>query len=326
MCTLEHVEIYPITLKVDYKAKHINYGNIKEGQLSELVNLFSLDSAEVNLSHVKMSGIKGFDKLMDRISEQWLPHIMNTQMPNMVSGVSPIRSIVNLSSGVADLVLLPVQQYKRDGRLIKGIQKGTQSFARATAIEAIKLGSRVASGTQFVLEHADGFFSTSQTSEPTSNEPKDDEHFVYTDIYGVDIPNDDDDDENLDNQMSESSADIRYHPAIMQHSNPSDITEGLQFAYQNLSKNLGSAAQSIFSVPASAIDKTSINYAESSSSGNKDATKAVMRAVPVAIIKPMIGITGAFQSILAGLRNSIDPVMRLQSEDVSLQEYIREKR
>ena len=44
----------------------------------------------------------------------WLPHIKSTQVPNVVSGVAPIRSLVNLGSGVADLILLPIEQYKED--------------------------------------------------------------------------------------------------------------------------------------------------------------------------------------------------------------------
>lgn len=117
---VEHVDVHPIVVKVDYKPKYINYGNIKEGQLAELVNLFHLDGAEVTLSHVRLTGIAGLTKLVEKLGQEWLPHIKNTQVPHMLSGVSPIRSIVNLSSGVADLVLLPIQQYRKDGRIIKG--------------------------------------------------------------------------------------------------------------------------------------------------------------------------------------------------------------
>ena len=35
-------------------------------------------------------------------------------------GVSPIRSLVNVGAGVADLVLLPLEAYQRDQRLMRG--------------------------------------------------------------------------------------------------------------------------------------------------------------------------------------------------------------
>lgn len=336
----EYVDIYPITLKVDYKPKYINYGNIKEGQLAELVNLFHLDGAEMSLNHVKLTGIKGIDGLLERLGQEWLPHIKNTQVTNLVSGVSPIRSIVNLSNGVADLVLLPIQQYKKDGRLIKGIQRGTSSFARATAIEAIKLSSKMATGTQVILEHADGFFSPPSPTNTTSQLLQD-QNFVYTDIYGIDILDDHDEDMKKKKQKEKAAASSAPESSKSSSSNrgnqrrppslsasPSDLSEGFQIAYQNLSKNLGSAAQTIFAVPTEIAHQqesgdtyyNAENHGASGSSSSKSGsgTKAVIRAVPVAVIKPMIGLTGAFQSILTGLRNSIDPVMRLQSQDVSV--------
>ncbi|KAI8059012.1 hypothetical protein BC940DRAFT_314453 [Gongronella butleri] len=162
----QQVEIYPIRLKIDYKPKYVNYDNIKEGQFAELVNLFRLEGAKLDLSAVKLTGIRGVGKLVERLGQEWLPHIKQTQVPHMVSGVTPIRSMVNLGSGIADLVLIPLQQYRRDGRVIKGLQKGTQSFARSTAMEIIKLSALLASGTNVIWEHA--LNSTSASSSSSS--------------------------------------------------------------------------------------------------------------------------------------------------------------
>jgi autophagy-related protein 2 len=57
---------------------------------------------------------------MDAIQATWLPHIGYTQVSNFVSGVAPIRSMINIGSGMADLVLLPIEQYRKDGRIIRG--------------------------------------------------------------------------------------------------------------------------------------------------------------------------------------------------------------
>ncbi|KAI8353657.1 hypothetical protein EDC96DRAFT_466439 [Choanephora cucurbitarum] len=265
----QHVDIHPIVLKVDYKPKHFKLGNVKEGQYLELVKLFHLDGAEISLTHVKLTGIQGLQGLFDRLGQEWLPHLKQTsQVFNVASGVPPVRSLVNLGTGVADLVLLPIQQYKKDGRLMKGIQRGTSSFARATAIEAIKLSSKMATGTQVILEHADGFFSTSQPN-PKAVSDHQQYHFIYTE--GVDLQDDE-----LQIIGKEELDPTEYN-------------------------NLGSATQTIYAVPTDIQDE--------------DTSKTVVRAVPIAVIKPMIGLTGALQSILAGLRNSIDPTMRLQSED-----------
>ncbi|KAI7906721.1 uncharacterized protein BX663DRAFT_203307 [Cokeromyces recurvatus] len=239
----QYVDIYPVTLKVDYKPKAFNLKNFREGQIAELVNLFRLDGSQLSLNHLKFTGIHGLDNLLDRLGQEWLPHILNTQKIKMVSGVSPVRSLMNLSTGVADLVLLPIQQYRKDGRIVKGIQRGTSSFARATAVEAIKFSSKMASGTQFILEHADGFFSSPNTTTASMTD--------------------------------------HNHPLLSSQSEQNKAT---------------SEQTAVFTAP------TTEN-------------KVVIRSVPISVIKPMIGLTASFQHILTALRSSIDPVMRLQSED-----------
>lgn len=49
-----------------------------------------------------------------------MPHIKQTQVPKVIQGVSGVRSLVNIGGGVIDLFLLPIEQYKKDGRIIRG--------------------------------------------------------------------------------------------------------------------------------------------------------------------------------------------------------------
>jgi len=125
---------------MDYKPKHVDYTGLSGGNFVELMNFFHLDAAEMTLQEVRLHGINGFAKLGQDLIGAWLPHIRSTQVPHMVSGLTPIRSLVNLGSGIADLVLLPIEQYKRDGHIIRGLQKGGQAFTRATTLEALKIG------------------------------------------------------------------------------------------------------------------------------------------------------------------------------------------
>lgn len=189
-----------------------------------------------------------------------------------------------------------------------GLQKGTQSFARATAMEAIKLSARFASGAQVILEQADDFFSSSSTSTTTSRREQvvTDAIELYEDeegyIYATTVPS---------KTAPLSMQQQQQHPTLSKFAHqPSDLAQGFQYAYQSLSRNLGAAAETIFAVPTEVVGEENGHHA-----------KAVIRAVPVAVIKPMIGLTGAFHSIMVGLRNSIDPNMRLQNQDVSTHEH-----
>lgn len=46
------------------------------------------------------------------------------QVHKLLKGLPPIRSLVAVGSGAAKLVSLPVKSYKKDHRLLKGMQRG----------------------------------------------------------------------------------------------------------------------------------------------------------------------------------------------------------
>lgn len=117
---LELCEIDPITIQIDYKPKHVDFANIQEGKFIEMINFLHLDGATFYLKRVKVTGIYGWSRLLNRTLDIWLPHIKETQIPQIASGVTGLKSIMNISSGIADLVLLPIEQFKKDGRIVRG--------------------------------------------------------------------------------------------------------------------------------------------------------------------------------------------------------------
>jgi autophagy-related protein 2 len=242
----EHAEVFPIDLKLDYKPRRVDYRALREGRTIELMNFFHFDGAEMTLRHLTLHGvcavsyvlpwvhqlsqITGWPRFFDMLNDLWTPDVKATQLVDVISGVSPIRSMVNVGSGVADLVLLPIAQYKKDGRIVHGVQKGTKAFVHSTAMEAIKLGAQLATGTQVILEQAEsvlgGQFKDSVTAETL--------HIPYED-YG---------------EGSDEELISRYA------AQPADVTEGVQTAYRSLRRNLHSAAQTILAVPMEVYEKS----------------------------------------------------------------------
>ncbi|OAX41967.1 hypothetical protein K503DRAFT_832684 [Rhizopogon vinicolor AM-OR11-026] len=271
---IQHAEVFPIDLKLDYKPRRVDYRALREGRTIELMNFFHFDGAEMTLRHLTLHGITGWPRFFDTLNDLWTPDVKATQLVDVISGVAPIRSMVNVGSGVADLVLLPIAQYKKDGRIVRGVQKGTKAFVHSTAMEAIKLGARLATGTQVILEQAEGVlggqFQNSVTAETL--------HIPYED-YG----------EGPDEELISRYA-----------TQPAGVTEGVQTAYRSLQRNLHSAAQTILAVPMEVYEK----------SGNEGAVRAVVRAVPIAVLKPMIGASEAVSKTLMGLHNTLDPDVR----------------
>lgn len=182
--------------------------------------------------------------MLDLLNDLWTPDVKATQLLEVISGVSPIRSVVNVGSGVADLILLPIAQYKKDGRIVRGAQKGTKAFVKSTAMEAIKLGAQLATGTQVILEQAEhilgGHFSQSITAETMQTSPR---RLVMS------LDPDDEDSDDADPDLISRYAE-----------QPADVTEGVQSAYRSMRRNLNSAAQTIFAVPMEVADEASLFF------------------------------------------------------------------
>ena len=77
---------------------------------------------------------------------------------------------------------------------------------------------------------------------------------------------------------------------------PTDVVEGLYNAYESLYREFNTAATTIVCVPMQSYERD----------GTTGAMKSIIKAVPVAILRPMIGATEAISKVLDGAINSID--------------------
>jgi len=273
-----------VDIKLDYKPRRVDYRALREGKTIELMNFFHFDGAEMTLRHITLKGITGWPRFFDSLNDLWTPDVKANQLVDVISGVSPIRSAVNVGSGIADLILLPIAQYKKDGRVIRGLQKGTKAFVKSTAMEAIKLGAQLATGTQVVLEQAENFLGVKGevTAETLQFPP------------GISLSSD----VISDNDDSDSDLISRYAEQ------PRNIKEGVQSASKAMARNLKVAGQTILAVPMEVYERSS----------NEGPARAVIRAVPIAVLKPMIGASEAVSKTLLGLRNTLDPSIPIDSE------------
>ena len=176
----------------------------------------------------------------------WTPDVKANQLADVISGVSPVRSLVNVGTGVADLVLLPIAQYRKDKRLVRGVQKGAGAFVKSTAMEAIKLGARLATGTQVILEQAEGVLGAQDVQF---------DHTITAETLPSPIlrprtlgPEDERFSEDYDGRSVERIS--KYADQ------PDSVKEGMQTAYRSLTRNLNSAAQTILAVPMEVYERS----------------------------------------------------------------------
>lgn len=158
MVYIQKLKVAPLKLKFDYKPKKVDYSGLRSGNHAEFVNFFILDGSDISLKEAVVYGVSGFPKLGSALGNVYAPYIQKYQLAGLLAGLSPVRSIVNLGGGVKSLVTVPMKEYKKDGRLMRSLQKGTKSFAKTTTYELLKLGVKLASGTQVMLENLEEYF------------------------------------------------------------------------------------------------------------------------------------------------------------------------
>uniref|UniRef100_A0A3B4EI02 Autophagy related 2A n=1 Tax=Pygocentrus nattereri TaxID=42514 RepID=A0A3B4EI02_PYGNA len=109
----------------------------------------------LNTSHSHLSSsvrLLGVDKVIQYAVNEWLTDIRKNQLPGILGGVGPMHSVVQLFHGVRDLFWMPIEQYRRDGRIIRGLQRGAASFGTSTASAALELSNRLVQAIQATAE------------------------------------------------------------------------------------------------------------------------------------------------------------------------------
>ncbi|MEE6494448.1 hypothetical protein FKM82_017142 [Ascaphus truei] len=142
-----------VPIKLDYHGKHVS---MDQGTLTGiLIGLAQLNSSELKLKRLcYRHGLLGVDKLFSYAINEWLTDIKKNQLPGILGGVGPMHSLVQLVQGLKDLVWLPIEQYRKDGRVVKGFQKGAASFGTSTAMAALELTNRIVQTIQAAAETA----------------------------------------------------------------------------------------------------------------------------------------------------------------------------
>lgn len=224
---LQRAEVNAVQVKLDFKPKRVDYAGLRSGRTTEFMNFFVLDGADMVLRHVIIYGVSGFDRLGNTLNDIWMPDVKRNQLPGVLAGLAPIRSLVNVGGGVKDLVVVPMREYRKDGRIVRSIQKGALAFAKTTSNELVKLGAKLAIGTQTVLQGAEDLL-TSPTAPSAEEELEDEEEAKKISLYA---------------------------------DQPIGVVQGLRGAFRGLERDLLLARDAIVAVPGEVVESGSAKAA-----------------------------------------------------------------
>ncbi|SPN97709.1 related to sporulation protein SPO72 [Cephalotrichum gorgonifer] len=218
---LQRVEVNDIPVKLDFKPKRVDYAGLRSGRTTEFMNFVILDEARMVLRHTIIYGVLGFERLGKTLNDVWMPDVKKNQLPSVLAGLAPVRSIVNVGSGIKNLIEIPMKEYKKDGRIVRSISKGASAFVRTTGTEIIKLGAKVAVGTQYALQGAEGLLVPKTAPEPREYDEDESEEPKKISLYA---------------------------------DQPMGVIQGLRGGYASLSRDLNLARDAIIAVPGAVMD------------------------------------------------------------------------
>lgn len=282
---IESADIRAFKVKLDYRPKRVDLKGLVAGDRMALVNLFAYEGLQVSLRRVELESIRGgWRELWEHVQVSWA-HDVQRQRHRCLAGVSfpPINKVATLGSGLTNLVLMPLEQYQKDGRIVHGIRRGTASFVRTVAIEALGTFSMAAQTAQTLLEHARDVLSPL----PPGAEFGGRDRLIRNSIT------------DRDSDVSGISSAGRGAPGLVP---PQNVKEGLERGADSFTREVKRAAFVLVALPYDELQRT----------GPTAAVKSVLRGVPIAVIRPLIGATQAVSSTLIGIRNSVDPDARAE--------------
>uniref|UniRef100_A0A8C9PIR3 Autophagy related 2A n=1 Tax=Spermophilus dauricus TaxID=99837 RepID=A0A8C9PIR3_SPEDA len=122
-----------VPIWLDYHGKHVTMDQV--GTFAGLlIGLAQLNCSELKLKRLCCRhGLLGVDKVLGYALNEWLQDIRKNQLPGLLGGVGPMHSVVQLFQGFRDLLWLPIEQYRKDGRLMRGLHNRLVQAIQATA-------------------------------------------------------------------------------------------------------------------------------------------------------------------------------------------------
>lgn len=142
-----------VPIRIDYEGKRVN---MSHGPMAGIImGIGQLNCLQIKLKRLAYrQGLLGWDRLLTYVFSEWLQDIKKTQFPCIIGGVGPMHALVRLIMGIKDLFWLPIEQYQKDGRIFRGIQRGANSFTTSTVIAALELTARIVQAIQSIAEAA----------------------------------------------------------------------------------------------------------------------------------------------------------------------------
>ena len=146
-------------LRLDYKPHQVALGRARQGGrhlYTELLNCVPLHGVELRLPAQRAICAEGAGAAFEQVLGAWLEDVARHQAGQFVAGIRPLKSLSKVGAGASKLITEPLEEYKRQGSVAQGVQRGVSAFAHALSLEVLQMGAHLAAGAQEALRPGGG--------------------------------------------------------------------------------------------------------------------------------------------------------------------------
>ncbi len=163
----QFISVAAIELTIDFKPSTVSFAALQGGDYLQLLNLFPPDNLSLTLAPIALGGMSSEGGLiLDKVVSIWTNHIIQHQLHRVLSGTAPFRPLAAIGGGLANLMLIPVREFKRfqvpsdqvkranaggapenstsnnttTSHVARDVAVGTKSLVQVVAREALQLG------------------------------------------------------------------------------------------------------------------------------------------------------------------------------------------
>eukprot|EP00271_Cylindrocystis_brebissonii_P002857 TRINITY_DN13626_c1_g1_i1.p1 TRINITY_DN13626_c1_g1~~TRINITY_DN13626_c1_g1_i1.p1 ORF type:complete len:2005 (+),score=324.78 TRINITY_DN13626_c1_g1_i1:311-6016(+) len=317
---IQFFEVHPFVICVDYVPRSVDLSALSKGSCMQLVNLVRWKGVEVHLKGVRATGLQGWGGLGSAVAGEWIADISQNQKHKFVRGVGPISPLCALAFSAAQLILLPVEQYRRDRRIFKGMRKGAAVFLRSLSVEALDLTTHLADLTHRLLHKAELSLAAPVplplSALYPSPSPSPSVQHALPSSHPLSFSSSSSSSSSPSSHSSSSRHRTAKTPAKSPaYSQPADLREGLEQACETFENGLMRAAAGLLTNPAKVYYQTGAGGEGGGGGALGRALVTALRAAPAATVAPAAATAEAVQRALMGMRNGLDPERKRASDE-----------
>jgi autophagy-related protein 2 len=135
--------VTPISIVVDYKPG-MRAGSFSAlmatGDYMYMLKMVPLEQSSVELRRLRLRNVLAAN-WSTLAMQRYFPNYDRSHLARLLVGVQPVHVAFKLGAGAADLVRVPLAEYRRGGSVVAGLQAGVKTLT----VEVLTLGSRVSS-------------------------------------------------------------------------------------------------------------------------------------------------------------------------------------